>query len=119
MKDLNQADWKAQIEANENAVILDVRRPDECEEGIIPNAITLDIMNPQPFLKEVEKLDKNVPYFIYCRSGARSGQACLIMERSEEHTSELQSRPHLVCRLLLEKKKDIGGSVIRSHIMKD
>src|SRR3989442_1226231 len=28
-----------------------------------------------------------------------------ILERSEEHTSELQSRPHLVCRLLLEKKK--------------
>src|SRR3989442_5934701 len=29
--------------------------------------------------------------------------------RSEEHTSELQSRPHLVCRLLLEKKKSHGG----------
>src|SRR5690554_7546567 len=28
-----------------------------------------------------------------------------IIARSEEHTSELQSRPHLVCRLLLEKKK--------------
>src|SRR5215813_14388556 len=28
--------------------------------------------------------------------------------RSEEHTSELQSRPHLVCRLLLEKKKKKG-----------
>src|SRR5436305_8947308 len=28
--------------------------------------------------------------------------------RSEEHTSELQSRPHLVCRLLLEKKKRTG-----------
>src|SRR3989442_12024486 len=27
--------------------------------------------------------------------------------RSEEHTSELQSRPHLVCRLLLEKKKNL------------
>src|SRR3989442_11438730 len=35
-----------------------------------------------------------------CRSWARS-RPC----RSEEHTSELQSRPHLVCRLLLEKKK--------------
>src|SRR3989442_11993917 len=37
------------------------------------------------------------------RSEAGSGslQNC----RSEEHTSELQSRPHLVCRLLLEKKK--------------
>src|SRR5690554_7707187 len=29
----------------------------------------------------------------------------IVMSRSEEHTSELQSRPHLVCRLLLEKKK--------------
>src|SRR5690554_499962 len=29
-----------------------------------------------------------------------------IRKRSEEHTSELQSRPHLVCRLLLEKKKN-------------
>src|SRR3989442_6114689 len=29
--------------------------------------------------------------------------------RSEEHTSELQSRPHLVCRLLLEKKKRKQG----------
>src|SRR3989442_12067827 len=28
-----------------------------------------------------------------------------VFSRSEEHTSELQSRPHLVCRLLLEKKK--------------
>src|SRR5690554_7377378 len=28
-----------------------------------------------------------------------------VVIRSEEHTSELQSRPHLVCRLLLEKKK--------------
>src|SRR5690554_7084444 len=33
------------------------------------------------------------------------GQKQRISIRSEEHTSELQSRPHLVCRLLLEKKK--------------
>src|SRR3989442_9865919 len=33
------------------------------------------------------------------------GRAVVIDGRSEEHTSELQSRPHLVCRLLLEKKK--------------
>src|SRR5436305_15116827 len=39
------------------------------------------------------------------------GAACAVQPsgaadpRSEEHTSELQSRPHLVCRLLLEKKK--------------
>src|SRR3989442_10172090 len=36
------------------------------------------------------------------RGHGLSGKA----DRSEEHTSELQSRPHLVCRLLLEKKKN-------------
>src|SRR3989442_9603189 len=34
---------------------------------------------------------------------------CALVARSEEHTSELQSRPHLVCRLLLEKKKKSQG----------
>src|SRR3989442_3391383 len=34
----------------------------------------------------------------------RQGVAFAIHARSEEHTSELQSRPHLVCRLLLDKK---------------
>src|SRR2546422_2986907 len=36
-------------------------------------------------------------------------------ERSEEHTSELQSRLHLVCRLLLEKKKKNTHTVSRDH----
>src|SRR5690554_7290387 len=31
-----------------------------------------------------------------------------VFDRSEEHTSELQSRPHLVCRLLLEKKNSLN-----------
>src|SRR5690554_7344693 len=33
--------------------------------------------------------------------------------RSEEHTSELQSRPHLVCRLLLEKKKSMQSRMFQ------
>src|SRR5438309_7515474 len=36
------------------------------------------------------------------------GVAGLLQDRSEEHTSELQSQFHLVCRLLLEKKKSIA-----------
>src|SRR2546429_7055447 len=39
-----------------------------------------------------------------------SCQAMEYAERSEEHTSELQSRLHLVCRLLLEKKNNISSS---------
>src|SRR5436305_6153664 len=40
--------------------------------------------------------------YVMDRTQQSLGQRLL---RSEEHTSELQSRPHLVCRLLLEKKK--------------
>src|SRR3989442_5550465 len=39
------------------------------------------------------------------RHPARACRGSVVRIRSEEHTSELQSRPHLVCRLLLEKKK--------------
>src|SRR5690606_39912781 len=35
-----------------------------------------------------------------------------VVDRSEEHASELQSRENLVCRLLLEKKKDDDGNAI-------
>src|SRR3989442_2531686 len=38
----------------------------------------------------------------------------LVVVRSEEHTSELQSRPHLVCRLLLEKKNKTNDKSITS-----
>src|SRR5207253_10533126 len=39
-------------------------------------------------------------------SPATRGELAEVVERSEEHTSELQSRGHLVCRLLLEKKNN-------------
>src|SRR5436305_14254851 len=48
---------------------------------------------------------------IAMNSRSSSSQACsTAAERSEEHTSELQSRPHLVCRLLLEKKNSNDGN---------
>src|SRR5258708_15855353 len=48
-----------------------------------------------------------------------SASACPIActTRSEEHTSELQSPDHLVCRLLLEKKKDYADDPYASHII--
>src|SRR2546422_2017840 len=39
------------------------------------------------------------------KDGSGRSPTCTVWVRSEEHTSELQSRLHLVCRLLLEKKK--------------
>src|SRR2546422_1703353 len=45
------------------------------------------------------------------------GHLAAVDRRSEEHTSELQSRLHLVCRLLLEKKKKKMADITTSHNM--
>src|SRR2546429_6630577 len=45
-------------------------------------------------------------------SGQTISQPLIVALRSEEHTSELQSRLHLVCRLLLEKKKKTFYSLL-------
>lgn len=79
MSDLLQEEWAEQLEKDDNAVILDVRTPEEVEEGYIPGAINIDIYLGQEFLDEVEKLDKSKNFYVYCRSGNRSGQACAIL----------------------------------------
>jgi len=43
--------------------------------------INIDIRQGQGFLDEIEKLDKSKNYYVYCRSGARSAQACNLMEQ--------------------------------------
>src|SRR5690349_22591828 len=52
--------------------------------------------------------------FNFCATGLADFLGCF--ERSEEHTSELQSRRDLVCRLLLEKKKKNTTTMDRLHI---
>ena len=79
--DLMQEDWVSQLEADENSVILDVRTEDEYNNGIISNAINIDINKGQYFIQELEKLDKTKNYYVYCRSGIRSAKACEIMNQ--------------------------------------
>src|SRR3712207_6959561 len=63
-------------------------------------------------LQELEKFEKNSGRFLGgvklgdLLSKTGSHQRFVITQRSEEHTSELQSRQYLVCRLLLEKKNN-------------
>ncbi|MFT5736083.1 MAG: rhodanese-related sulfurtransferase [Maribacter sp.] len=79
MADVSQEEWAVKISEDENAFILDVRAEEELEEGYIPNAKNIDIYLGQGFINELEKLDKTKNYYVYCRSGNRSGQACAIM----------------------------------------
>ena len=78
---LSQEDWTSKLAQDENAVILDVRTEDECSQGIIPNAINIDIYKGQGFIYQVEELDKSKSYYVYCRSGGRSEQACSLMNQ--------------------------------------
>lgn len=79
--DLLQDDWVEDLQADNNAVILDVRTEDEVNQGKIANSINLDFHKGQEFVEELEKLDKSKNYYVYCRSGARSGQTCAAMEQ--------------------------------------
>lgn len=78
---LNQNDWVSQLETDSNAVILDVRTEDEWNDGYIPNAINIDIYKGQGFVYEVDQLDKSKNYYVYCKAGSRSDQACQIMNQ--------------------------------------
>ena len=79
MTELQQEDWRTEIAKADAAVILDVRTPAEWAEGIIPGAIKMNIMNGAEFLEEIQNLDPSRPHFVYCRSGGRSAQACMMM----------------------------------------
>ena len=81
MKELTQEKWRSQLETDKDAVILDVRTPEEVEEGYIASSKHIDIYKGQGFVEELEKLDKNKNYYIYCRSGNRIAQACQIMDK--------------------------------------
>ena len=79
MADLTQEQWAAQLKADPAASLVDVRTPEEYEEGFIPNARNIDIYKGTHFLDEVKKLDKSANYYVYCKSGGRSAQACMLM----------------------------------------
>lgn len=81
MQELTQDQWAEQKEAATDAYVLDVRTPEEYAAGHIEGSDLLDIRNPQGFMEGAEKLDKSLSYFIYCRSGARSAQACQLLDQ--------------------------------------
>lgn len=77
--DLSQEEWAEKLQQDTNAFILDVRTAEEVEDGYIPGSVNIDIYLGQGFVDEIEKLDPSKNYYVYCRSGNRSGQACAIL----------------------------------------
>ena len=64
---------------NHDFIILDVRTPEEYDGGYIEGAINIDF-NSEDFSAQLETLDKDKTYLIYCRTGRRSAGARDVME---------------------------------------
>src|SRR5438046_5136367 len=74
----------------------------------LPTFIEDDLANlviAQMLYLEAEDPDKDIHLYINSPGGSVTAGMAIYDTRSEEHTSELQSLTNLVCRLLLEKKK--------------
>ncbi|WP_138431505.1 rhodanese-like domain-containing protein [Fodinibius saliphilus] len=66
---------------NGSGTVIDVRTADEYKQGHLKKAdYNFDVMSGE-FQQQLNKLDKNGTYFLYCRSGSRSGKAASLMNK--------------------------------------
>lgn len=77
-ENLDAQSFQHKTENTENAVILDVRSPQEYQEGHIPGAVNINIQDPD-FMDKLDELATDKTYLVYCRSGVRSAKACHMM----------------------------------------
>ena len=68
------------IEVESNTVIIDVRTPDEFASGHLEGALNIDVQSAD-FAARIQSLDPDAPYIVYCRSGARAGNAIAQMSQ--------------------------------------
>lgn len=79
-EDLTSEQFKAKLESTPDAVLLDLRTPDELKKGMLNNAVHIDYFNKN-FEDQIKALDKDKVYFIYCAGGGRSGETKELMEK--------------------------------------
>lgn len=78
--DLDGQEFKTQYLADKSHVLLDVRTLGEYQSGSLLGAKNMDVMAPD-FINKMEKLDKSKTYYVFCRSGNRSGSAVKMMHQ--------------------------------------
>ena len=75
--DINQC--VAQFQQVSNAMLVDVRTPEEYRDGHIPGSINVPLQQIEDI--DLEVSDMSTPLFVYCRSGARSRQATAMLQK--------------------------------------
>ncbi|WP_083823630.1 rhodanese-like domain-containing protein [Ochrovirga pacifica] len=79
-KRMNVAEFRQAIQ-QEDIQLIDVRTEKEYNQGHIENAIHMDVLLPS-FKKDLVKLYKNKPIYLYCKSGRRSITALRILQKN-------------------------------------
>lgn len=75
---LSADDFAVKLDQTNNAIVLDVRTPQEFAEGFLDHAINVDY-NDAGFQSKIDSMDKSKAYFVYCLSGGRSSSAANYM----------------------------------------
>ncbi|WP_297285591.1 metal-sensing transcriptional repressor [uncultured Brachyspira sp.] len=79
---LTPSEFEKKMEELDNFIILDVRTELEHNyEGMIENSLLVDFLRPRVFKREIEKLDKNLTYLIYCSVGKLGIDAASYMKK--------------------------------------
>lgn len=71
-----------QLLAKKNIQLLDVRTPNEVNQGSIKTAIFINYFDEDFKEQSLEKLNKTKPVYLYCRTGNRSGKAAKILKEN-------------------------------------
>lgn len=87
---LSPAEYAQAVKTDTTAVVLDVRRPEEFAEGHIAGARLLNVLDASAFEEGVKAMDKTKTYYVYCRSGRRSRDAALQIQKAGFAVKELQ-----------------------------
>ena len=81
VQNISAEDFQKLSSSDKNGVIIDLRTAEElAKKGFIKGAIQIDFL-AKDSEKQIDKLDKNKTYYVYCASGGRSGECAEYMEK--------------------------------------
>ena len=75
---LNYNDFKEKV-IGKNVQLIDLRTDKEYKNGFIDDAIQMNFLESEKFIKQIESLEKDKPVYIYCHSGGRSSNASKLL----------------------------------------
>lgn len=80
-KNVSASDFQSYLQKEKSELLVDVRQKWEFEQGYIEEAKNIDFLSDD-FLNAFQDIPKNMPIFVYCASGGRSGEAAQLLHKS-------------------------------------